>query len=60
MQFIPERGYIPSTLKISGEKVVLIRLLKKLGKQPMAATLIMSMAVERRSHHVASVRVRWC
>ena len=45
-------------MKISGLKVNLIRLLKKLGKQPMAATHRISVTVERRSHHVASVRVR--
>ena len=45
-------------MKIAGLKVNLIKLLKKLGKQPIAATQTMSVAVERRSHQVASVSWR--
>ena len=41
--------------KISGLKVNLINDSKKLGKQPMAATLTISVITDRRSHHVASV-----
>ena len=49
---------MPSTAKMSGEKVNLIRSLKKLGKQPMAATQRIRVTVERRSHQVASVSER--
>ena len=49
---------MPSTLNMAGLNVKLIRLLKKLGKQPMPATQTMSEAVARRSHQDASVRVR--
>ena len=44
--------------KISLLNVNLMRSEKKLGKHPMAATQMMSVIVERRSHHVASVSVR--
>ena len=49
---------MPITAKMSGLNVNLIKLAKKLGKQPMAATLIIKVTVAVRSHQVASVRVR--
>ena len=42
----------------TGRKLSLMMLTKKLGKQPMIATEIINVAVDKRSSHEASVNSR--